>query len=193
MKSIAICLATLVLTSSLAAQEAETLLPGDGQNGGFGGATFGVTSLNGHTGIMLGGHGGWIIGHRLVLGGAGRGLVNSDIEAPITGPAGQPLHLQFGYGGLELQYINQPLKVAHSSLSLLVGGGSASYHDGYTVESSTFFVVEPLFLVTLNITRKIHLSGGGGYRWVNGISLPQLSDANLSGASAQLGLEFGSF
>ena len=183
----------LCLAARLVGQEPETLLSGHGRSGGFGGPTVQVTSIKGQSGALLGGRGGWVIDQRFVIGGAGRGLVGGGIDAPVTGPGGVRLHVTLAYGGLELQYIHRPLKLVHASVGLLAGGGRTSYRNGTTTASSSVFVMEPSALVTLNLTRTIHLSAGGTYRWVHGASLPQLTNEDLSGTTALLGLEFGRY
>lgn len=181
------------LGAGVAAQEPETLVSEHAHSGGFGGPTVQLTSINGQFGVMLGGHGGWIIDHRFAIGGGGRGIVGSGLDAPVTGPGGEQLHLTLSYGGLELQYIHRPLKLVHPSVSLLLGGGKAGYRNGTATTESSVFVMEPALLVTLNVTRAIHVSAGATYRLVNGATLPQLSDGDLSAWSVLMALEFGRF
>ena len=189
---IAIC----AVASPLAAQEPETLVRGRVTSGGFGGPAVRVTQLIGQTGIMMGGRGGWIINHRFVVGGGGYGVIGSGIDVPYTPTSGGRAYLTFGYGGLELQYFERPMKLVHLTFATLVGVGGAEYRQGsggQLTGSSTLLVVEPAAGVALNVTTKLRVNVGASYRYVSGVGLPGLVDRDLRGASASLGLDFGRF
>jgi hypothetical protein len=81
MKKIVVLL-VFVFTFSAFAQET-TLINGEIESGGFGGPVLKVTSINGENAVMIGGRGGWIINHSLVLGGGGYGLV-TEVKAKTT-------------------------------------------------------------------------------------------------------------
>jgi hypothetical protein len=189
-------LALLLSATPLIGQEAETLVGSNVAHGGFGGPVARLTRFNGQTGVMLGGRGGWIIDHRFVIGGGAYGLVGSAITVPYAPPAGGSAYLTFGYGGLELQYIERPLRLTHLTLSLLIGVGGAEYRQGgggQLTPSSTLFVAEPGAGIQLNLTRGIRLSATGSYRFVSGVRLSGLANGDLSGLAAALGVEFGRF
>ena len=172
----------------------EQTLAGDGyHNGGFGGPVLKVTAFKGETGILVGGRGGWIINHTLILGGGGYGLVNR-IPASTPGPAGEP-YVDFGYGGVELEYVHQWDKLMHLSVGLLIGGGGVGYRweEGSSGQSRGFFTMEPWVNGNLNVTHFFRISVGVSYRWVTGSDSPAASDADLSGVAGILLLRFGSF
>ena len=197
MKSTALSILIGVLSAtSLIGQEPETLVGDKVTHGGFGGPVLRLSRFNGQTGFMLGGHGGWIINRRFVIGGAAYGLLGEAIEVPYTPPSGPSAYLTFGYGGIELQYFERPLKLLHLTFSTLIGGGGAEYRQGggtQLTSSSAVFVVEPGAGIALNVSKKLRLSLSGSYRFVNGIDLSGLSDTDLSGPAAALSLEFGRF
>ena len=197
MKSTALSILIGVLSAtSLIGQEPETLVGDKVTHGGFGGPVLRLSRLNDQTGFMLGGHGGWIINRRFVIGGAAYGLLGDAIDVPYTPPVGPAAYLTFGYGGIELQYFERPLKLLHLTFSTLIGGGGAEYRQGggsQLTSSSAVFVVEPGAGIALNVSKKLRLSLTGGYRFVNGVDLSGLSNEDLSGPAAALSLEFGRF
>ena len=196
MKTYVPVLAIILFSSAVMAQE-QTLLSGDLDHGGFGGPTFQLTQFDDHLGVMVGGHGGWIINHTVYLGGGGMGLVN-DIEIDL-GPDGLR-YLDFGYGGLEFGFVLASERLIHVTLSSLIGGGGVQYRSSYEngnydfqAEGDPFFMVEPAVHVVLNVTRHFRIGLGGGYRLIRGVDLAGLSDDFLSGPNASLTLNFGRF
>lgn len=187
--------AVLLLTaSSLTFGQAEHLLEGEIESGGFGGPVLKVSSLGGATGVLVGGRGGWIINHTFILGGGGYGLANY-VRAANPGPNGEP-YINFGYGGLELEYVHNWQKLLHYSLGLLVGGGGVGWRGEYNsgeVDMRGFFVMEPWAEAHVNIVEFFRISGGISYRWVTGADSPVASDGKLSGVAGVLTLRFGSF
>lgn len=196
MKTYIPVLAIMLFSSAVMAQE-QTLLSGDLDHGGFGGPTFQLTQFDDQLGVMIGGHGGWIINHTVYLGGGGMGLVN-DIEIDLG--LDSLRYLDFGYGGLELGIVLASRRLIHVTLSSLIGGGGVQYRSSYSDhdfdnnnEGDTFFMVEPAVHVVLNVTRRFRIGLGGGYRLIRGVDLAGLSDDFLSGPNASLTLNFGSF
>jgi hypothetical protein len=171
------------------AQE-ETLIDGPIENGGFGGPVLKIGSFNGETGLLVGGRGGWIINHSFIVGGGGYGLANN-VNAKALGPYGER-YLNFGYGGLELEYVAHPLRLVNFSVQTLIGAGALSWRDEDVrvamrdSDSDTFFIIEPTLHVTLNVTKHFRISGGMGYRFISGLT-------SMSGPSGVLTFRFGKF
>ncbi len=187
-------LAFCTLTSASAWAQEETLIGETVENGGFGGPVLKVTPINGKTGVLIGGRGGWIINHSFILGGGGYGLV-SNIAANAPGPGGEP-YIDFSYGGLELEYIHQWERLVHTSFGLLIGGGEVRNrraNGSNSGNSKGFFTLEPWLNVNLNVTTFFRISPGISYRWVTGANSSAASDSDLSGVSGILLLRFGSF
>jgi hypothetical protein len=174
----------------------ETLISGNIESGGFGGPVLKIGSINGETGLLVGGRGGWIINHSFILGGGGYGLVN-DIKAKTLGPNGERF-LNFGYGGVELEYVSESSKLVHFSVMTLIGAGGISWRDtnvrfGATPETATFFIAEPEVNVTLNVTEYFRMSAGVSYRFISGAESLASSNADLSGPTGVLTFRFGKF
>ncbi len=185
-------LSALALVSAQAQQE--TLVGQGFESGGFGGPVLKITPINGKTGVLLGGRGGWILNHSFVIGGGGYGLV-SDIAATTPGPGGEPF-INFAYGGLELEYIHQWTKLLHSSFGVLIGAGGVGTrleNGSNSGDSKSFFTMEPWVNGNLNVTDFFRISAGVSYRWVTGANSPAASDGDLSGVAGILLLRFGSF
>lgn len=189
-------LAIMLLGSSVVAQE-QTLLSGIYDHGGFGGPIFQLTQFDGQTGVMIGGHGGWIINHTLYLGAGGIGLAN---EIEIDSAPDSLRYLDFGYGGLELGIVLASDRLIHATLSSLIGGGGVQYRSSYSdfdhnleTDGDVFFMIQPEVSVVLNVTRHFRVALGGGYRYIRGVDLDGLSDDFISGPTASLTLKFGSF
>ena len=185
----------VLLFNQLAAQD-ETLFTGDIESGRYVSLLSQIGQINNETGIFVGGQGGWIINHRFVIGGRAYGLVN---EVDISDF--QNLILDFGCGGLFLEYIISSNKLLHLSVQSMIGAGGVRFavkdyktnHDHFEYSNDRFFVVEPGINLILNIHKKFRLGGGITYRHISGVEYENLSDSNLSGLSAQLFLKFGKF
>lgn len=187
-----VVLCILGFTPTYAQQE--TLVGGGFDSGGFGGPVLKITPVNGKTGVLVGGRGGWVINHTFILGGGGYALV-TDIAADTPGPSGEPF-IAFAYGGVELEYVHQWDRLMHLSFGLLTGGGGVGFRhsNGSTSgESKSFFTMEPWVNGTVNVTDFFQISAGVSYRWVTGGDSPAATDSDLSGVAGVLLLRFGSF
>ena len=204
-------LLSLLFTGGALAQEHETLFGSDLDHGGFGGVVTKLTPIRGEAGVLVGGYGGWLIDHRLMLGLGGYGLSNqvrasADAEA-IYAPADEPLYIEFGYGGFMIEYVIAPSRLLHVNVQALIGGGSVTYredwHDDFLDDNpntrrygrrEALFVAEPTVNAELNVTTWMRISAGVGYRFVTGVDeLRGLENTDLSGLSGTLALKFGGF
>jgi hypothetical protein len=171
----------------------ETLITGKTRIGAFGGPIIKFTELNNQFGVLVGGRGGLIINRSLVIGGGGYGLVN-DIEINDFQPPARHI-LEFGYGGIILEYINRSAKLIHLDIHSLIGGGCLCYQQAFYPDwqDDLFFVVEPGLDMIFNITEHFRIGLGGSYRFVNGIDLNGLKDGDINGPAASLTFKFGKF
>ena len=128
----------------------------------------------------------------------------NDIEADNASVAywGNKPYINFGYGGLELEYIIQSDRLIHSSVCMLIGAGGVSYRhelldddswDEWNSPSDAFFVFEPSANVELNIISFFRINAGVSYRFISGANLDDLKNNDLAGPSATLTLKFGKF
>jgi len=192
-------LAALVMMSAapLVAQE-KTLFDGSIESGGFGGPALKVTRINDQVGLMAGGGGAWVVNHGLILGGAGYGLAN-DLNTKGFGP--DTSRIDVGYGGGIIGYQIASDELVHVGLQTLIGAGGVDYRRRYDNDLNRnsfenydgFFVVEPGVTGELNISKNVRLNVEASWRFINGVELPGVTDAGLSGPSATVMLRFGSF
>ena len=133
--------------------QAETLVSGEVENGGFGGPVVKFTQIDGEFGLFIGGRGGWIMNHTFVLGIGGYGLVNQ-VDANFIFE-GELIPLMVGYGGFEMEYIFSSNSLVHFSIYLLLGGGGLTYKEFNDWRSpqvtDNFWIAEPAANIELNI------------------------------------------
>ena len=174
-------------------KEDETLISGELDFGFYGGPIIKFTEMNDEFAVLVGGRGGLLINHRFLIGGGGYGLVN-EIPASHIWPNDNYL-LDFGYGGLVLEYILRPRKLIHLSFYTLIGGGGLCFRDQWYEpwDHDAFFVAEPGVDLIMNITDCFRIGIGGSYRYISGVSLNGLRDEDVMGPSAVLTFKFGWF
>ncbi|MDG5765867.1 hypothetical protein QA596_00220 [Balneolales bacterium ANBcel1] len=181
-------------------QQMQTLFDGNVRHGGFGGPVVKFSSIDGKTGVWVGGRGGWILNfsneHAISLGGGGYGLVT---EHQVPNPS-VPLVSEFaaiGYGGFEMEYTNRTYQLVHFTASTLIGAGGATTRDSDYVEidsdANTFFVLEPGLNIEMNVTSFFRIATGVSYFYTSGISKAGLQDSDFSGFKGKLTFKFGSF
>ncbi len=197
MKSLIVVVTIITLAFSVYGQDdTQTLISGDIESGGYGGPVVKIGQIHGKNGIFVGGQGGWIINHQFILGGGGYGLTNDIRMQSIESTA--DLYLNFGYGGLFIEYIIAPKKLLHFAINSLVGAGGVSFRDkNYEQTDSynddSFFVFEPGVCLAFNLHKHIRITLGGNYRYITGVDLVGTSNSDLSGATFEVRLKFGSF
>lgn len=198
----------LMLLSACIFAQRKTVIEGDVENGGFGGPVVKFSTINKNFGLFVGGYGGWLINHKFLLGGGGYGLVNnikagSGVRSHFN-LTGEP-YLEFGYGGLILEYYFMPDEVLHYSVSVLVGAGGISYREkfmgnflgdfNYNNESNNdaVFVLEPGLSGELNVAKYLKIGFGVSYRYVGDVGLYGLKSSDLSNVAANIAFKFGKF
>ena len=194
----------LVIGSVVYAQEETLMGQGEITQGGFGAPVIKFTSINKQFGVLVGGKGGWIIDHTIILGAGGYGLANN-VEVVDIGDGRGPF-LNFGYGGFDMEYIINWGKVVHTSLNLLIGGGAVSHRNNYivldwnlntsnfgTINTDNFFIAEPEINIEVNIVKFFRINIGASYRIISGVNLDGLRNSDFSGPSVVMTLKFGKF
>lgn len=179
--------ALLALLPAASAAQQETLVSGPIRSGGFGAPVVKFSETLDRFALLIGGRGGWIINESFVVGGGGYGLTNQYNLAVDA--------LEMGYGGIDLEYVNRPNELVHISLNVLLGGGGARFYPGTSLAywESGFWVAEPGVNLELNVAPVFRMGFGASYRAVDGLAIPGLSNASLSGWSGNLQFKFGKF
>ncbi|MFH0990878.1 MAG: hypothetical protein V1799_12765 [bacterium] len=201
MRHVALFFILVAFAAEGMAQE-ETLFKFAGETSGFGGPVIKLTSVHGQSALMIGGRGGWIIDHRLVLGGGAYGVVNEIDAPPEALPFEGPLDIEFGYLGFEVEYILQPMNMVHLSLYTLLGGGATNFvkdvgpvsrSNQQAGETAFMFVIEPAVNAEMNVTAWFRLNAGLSYRLTFGAEQAGLNDSDFCGMTATLTFKFGTF
>jgi len=168
---------------------------------GFGTIDMKLSNIVDDTGLLVGATGGVTVNKYLLFGLGGYGIATKTTVQGID--PNKQLRLYGGYGGLLLGFNLFPRQVVHLSFPVLIGAGSIdledetffsnSYDENFTIERSAFFVAEPGVLLEINITNFFHVGIGASYRFVDGLSMANLTSEDLSDWSGNLVFKFGSF
>lgn len=132
------------------------------------------------------------------MGGGGYGLVTNIRLNNSFNFNGQPLYLNVGYGGLDLEYVHASPKLIHFSVETMIGAGNVSYtmhnfNHNSDLPDQSFFVIEPGLNVMVNVTNFFRFGAGLCYRIVNGVHLNGTNDKQLSDFNGILTFKFGKF
>jgi hypothetical protein len=191
----------IAFAANLTAQE-QTLFNLEGEKGGFGGPVVKFTSVYGQSAVLVGGRGGWIFDHSWVIGGGAYGVVNEVNAAPNMLPLEGPLDIEFGYLGLELEYIHNPTSLTHYSLYTFIGAGATNFvkdvgpvsqSNEQVGETDFMFILEPAVNAELNVMTWFRLNAGVSYRIAVGVSQVGLKNSDFSGITVTLTFKFGTF
>jgi len=166
---------------------------------------FKIANVDGKAGPLLGGYGGVLLDNTLLIGGGGYWLLDDTSS----------VH-SMGYGGVVIEWLQRLNRPIGYSVRGLVGGGVATtidtipaYNYKYpqpldgrgpfvpgppstslvTVHTHTdYFVAEPQANVLFNLSPRLRVSLGGGYRFIAGA---WGDDGRLRGATGSIALQFG--
>ncbi len=215
-KIILIGLLIWMATTNATAQDDEinTLFGDSIKYGFYMGPVLKVSPVNDVFGVWIGGKGGIMIDHKLMIGGAGYGLTTYsrfDKTYPdyTNNDSLQTFNIATGYGGMLFEYTVMSYKAIHLSIPVLIGGGGAAVNYRYdydhnnlngvvhgfnrTYEHSSYFIVEPGVDIEFNILKHFRIDLGASYRLATGSNLNLVNDKQLSGYSMNMGLKFGFF
>ncbi|MGB3467369.1 MAG: hypothetical protein WBA74_18945 [Cyclobacteriaceae bacterium] len=186
--------------------DVKSLLSKDNEITGFGGLEVKTGEFVNDVSVFTGAFGGVIINKHYMLGMAGYGLTTSSEFTGIVPGFDTPKELDMygGYGGLLIGGIIAPKSIVHVAVPVILGAGNIYISDedffnntidtDFTIDQSTFFVIEPGLSIEANITPVFRISIGASYRMVRGSSLNQpIDDDDLSDLSGSFSLRFGRF
>lgn len=166
--------------------------------------TVAYTHMLHRDGVLVGGQGGVLIGHRLSIGGAGYGFTRTP-DGPSL-PDGTSREYTTGYGGLMLRYAAYSSSFpVYASLGLVVGGGGvvlAPHHDHDDddddvdeddVEGRGYFIAQPDLSLHLNPTRWLRFGLTVGYRFASSVEDFDYDAGAVGGVVVGGTIEAGSF
>lgn len=211
---IALALISTLILAGAASAEPETLIGGDGttSHGFFGAPVMKVSQVDGHSRMLMGLEGAWIINHSIYLGLSGAGTMKG-ISTDIYDSAGDRQYMHMGYGGILLGMTIGSDKLLHFGFQNVIGGGAAvlspnkwgddgDHHDECDWDEeekcswneTPFFVWEPQLLAEVNVTRWMRIAAGAGYRFTWVVEKKNGYEGNdLGGLTASLAFKFGKF
>lgn len=196
MKKLVLVALLILATLPAQAEEDRTLVGSIYHHGAFFAPVLKATEMQGQLALLVGARAAWVANHQFALGVGGYGLA-SDVKSDYFAPDTTAL-LNFGYGGLEIEYIFFPHHMFHFTLYSLVGGGGASFYTreaGVEFDSGgdVFFVFEPGFNLEFNIREGWRLDFGYSYRFISDLKMEGLGNKDLRDVAAVLTLRLGKF
>lgn len=187
----------------------KTLFNADKSVGGYGGIVARYSDIGTNPGMVFGARGCFIAGHYLAIGLAVNGLFGDKTYNDRLQMDGS---FSGGYGGLLIEPILMPKFPVHVSIPIVMGAGGISYstksNDNFvlfgsgnnTVDSKSFFILEPGIELEINVLKFFRLAIGGYYRLTNNINLRYDNSTELiakpdflRGFSAGVTLKLGKF
>jgi len=185
-------LALLCAWATPAPAAEQVLFGGHTQMQGFGAPVLNYTKIRGKSVVLLGGRGGWILDHNLVVAGGAYFLLTdvNDPEVPDT-----IRDTEYGYGGIEIEYILRSESLVHVTLYGLWGGGSLKVRRPDTGHGTgdLFGIFDPMVALELNVTRYFRLNVGVGYRLMKGVDSPTVTTSDFDGVHGTVTLKLGIF
>ena len=195
MKRLTVIMVAILLSVTVFAQE-KTFFNGEMHNGGYGAFFTKAGTINGKTGVFMGGQGTWLINHKIGLGGKGYALIS-----PFDVSGLDNIKMEFGCWGGVFEYVIASDQLIHVNINTMIGAGGVRYsvknyqndHSPIDYSEDAVFVVEPGIDAEFNIHKNFRIGIGAYYRFVSNVEYADLSNKDLSGFSAQLTLKFGAF
>lgn len=154
---------------------------------------------------MIGARGAVLLNRALAIGIGGYSLASS---IHVSDPQS---NFEMEYAGLILELVFPSDKLVHLSASTLIGWGSLNnaanrnwmtydpYYDdrhsyaNYNLGDDSFMVIEPELDFELNMTTFFRLGLGISYRYISGVDLMPLTNADLKGLATVFTFKVGKF
>jgi hypothetical protein len=176
----------------------------------YGGIVGRYSDIGTAPGAIIGARVCFIAGHSLAIGLAGNGIFSEKVyDANLT----QDCYFSGGYGGLLIEPIILAKHPIHISIPILMGAGGISYEEksgsnalglissgSNTIDTRSFFILEPGVEVEINVLKFFRLAVGGYYRYTSNTSLRYDNNMGLiaksgflKGFSTGVTLKFGKF
>lgn len=180
------------------------------QHGAYIAPVMKITTINGQSGIIMGGKAGWVINNTFVIGGAFYSVTSNITQSWIDPLTGTAPYVTFNCGGLNFEYIFLRSKWFSASAEIFMGGAGLQFipqneNIPYTkLYGGDFLIWEPQINANVNFTDWLHLSLGLNYRAtsLSDVYLPKkpgepnnpnFNFKNLRGTSAVISLIFGTY
>ncbi len=163
------------------------------ENGVYGGPVVRVVRAFEAWGVMGGVRGAWLINRTYSVGLGGFSLLSRNIQPDYEAA---PAYLQMRYGGLTLEYINDPDDAIHFSTQVLLGVGELAYAHQDTdarLLEDTFYIAEPEMMVVFVVSPVLRLGLSASFRLNTSVNLPGITGVEVSDAGLGLTVRVGAF
>ena len=204
MRRLALYCIIYTITFPVIAEETETFLREKLEIKGFGSPIVKLTKVHNEFDLMIGARGAVLLNRALAIGIGGYSLASS---IHVSDPQS---NFEMEYAGLILEFVFPSDKLVHLSASTLIGWGSLNnaanrnwmydpYYDdrhsyaNYNLVDDSFMVIEPELDFELNMTTFFRLGLGISYRYISGVDLMPLTNADLKGLATVFTFKVGKF
>ncbi len=167
---------------------------------GYGALIQRFSTVSNKNAALTGIHGGVIVNNKYVIGGGGFVLIYPTDRSKYRGIySEEEQHVDFGYGGILLEYYFFPGRLYRVSAGFLIGAGGLGFsiededRDADDSLGDSYFVIEPEIKAFINVTSFFRLGASVSYRFINGIDNPNFFDESFSGPSFSVIFAFGVF
>ena len=192
------------ITFPVIAEETETFLREKLEIKGFGSPIVKLTKVHNEFDLMIGARGAVLLNRALAIGIGGYSLASS---IHVSDPQS---NFEMEYAGLILEFVFPSDKLVHLSASTLIGWGNLNnaanrnwmydpyyddsrYYANYNLVDDSFMVIEPELDFELNMTTFFRLGLGISYRYISGVGLMPLTNADLKGLATVFTFKVGKF
>ena len=192
------------ITFPVIAEETETFLREKLEIKGFGSPIVKLTQVHNEFDLMIGARGAVLLNRALAIGIGGYSLASS---IHVSDPQS---NFEMEYAGLILEFVFPSDKLVHLSASTLIGWGNLNnaanrnwmydpyyddsrYYANYNLVDDSFMVIEPELDFELNMTTFFRLGLGISYRYISGVDLMPLTNADLKGLATVFTFKVGKF
>jgi hypothetical protein len=154
--------------------------------------TFKTTKLDKQSAILAGGKIGWTMNREITIGLSMNMLTQNITSASnIKNSENNKEYLQFGFGGIYLEYVNSSNSLVHFTFNSTFGFGgyknaNYKYETQYGTPWGIFMLIEPEANIELNLSNQLRIGMSASYRITDtfknnnnyklspGIDLPEL-------------------
>lgn len=155
--------------------------------------TIGLTSIDQAFAVFAQLRTGIVLNNKFGIGGFYGQTINEFVPKSETF---SNIYMDYKVGGGYLEYTVFSNRLLHLTFPLMVGVGEVEMDNqrgAAGLGEANFLHIEPAALLEINLSKFFRLHAGVGYRFIGPINYRNLSQTNLSGLNAQVGLKVGLF
>lgn len=149
-----------------------------------------ISRVGGGTTVASGLNAGWMIGNKLILGGASFNTKYGIEPEVMTATGAKKADFKYSGGLLGWNFNHSP--ALSTSITTMVGRGSLQgSYDAKPMLAEKFWVFEPMANINLRAHRMATLTAGAGYRFVAGGRFDEVTKADVRSPTARIGVRIG--